>query len=185
MLDMHFKDVKKPDGEACNADGTLKDANEIQWLNSPSDEQPILPSKRFYENDDVDYQDDDEFPTKKLCVSINHWYKIKTINSPKWWLKWEENNDTNADNAYQFTKDFDEVDDIYQSPRNFDDEDERLTSESRLSEDDRNRQGTDKEVEEESKSDTDDGDSDGSDPDVKRYWEVKLKTEGIRKVCAL
>ena len=69
---MHFKDVEKPDGEACNADGTLKDANEMQWLNSLSNEQPILPSKRFHENDDVDYQDDDEFLTKKLRVSINH-----------------------------------------------------------------------------------------------------------------
>ena len=28
-------------GEAENADGTLKDASEIQWYNSPSDENPI------------------------------------------------------------------------------------------------------------------------------------------------
>ena len=28
-------------GEAENADGTLKDASEIQWYNSPSDEIPI------------------------------------------------------------------------------------------------------------------------------------------------
>ena len=32
--------VTKPVGEACNADGTLKEANEIVWLNSPSDENP-------------------------------------------------------------------------------------------------------------------------------------------------
>ena len=29
------KDITKPDGEACNADGTLKDASEIEWYSSP------------------------------------------------------------------------------------------------------------------------------------------------------
>ena len=33
-----MKDPMKPDGEAVNADGSLKPANEIKWLNSPSDE---------------------------------------------------------------------------------------------------------------------------------------------------
>jgi len=26
----------KPEGEACNADGTLKDASEMDWIHSPS-----------------------------------------------------------------------------------------------------------------------------------------------------
>ena len=33
-----MKDPTKPDGKAVNADGSLKPANEIKWLNSPSDE---------------------------------------------------------------------------------------------------------------------------------------------------
>ena len=33
-----MKDPTKPDGEAVNADRSLKPADEIIWLNSPSDE---------------------------------------------------------------------------------------------------------------------------------------------------
>jgi hypothetical protein len=32
-----LKDSSKPDGDACHNDGTLKDASELEWLNSPSD----------------------------------------------------------------------------------------------------------------------------------------------------
>ena len=39
-------DATKPVGEACNGDGTLKDASEMNWLNSPSDEMPPPFSKR-------------------------------------------------------------------------------------------------------------------------------------------
>lgn len=34
-----FKDSSKPDGDACRDDGTLKDASELEWPNSPSDSQ--------------------------------------------------------------------------------------------------------------------------------------------------
>ena len=39
-----MKDPSKPDGEAVNADGSLKPADQINWLNSPSDEShpPVL-----------------------------------------------------------------------------------------------------------------------------------------------
>jgi hypothetical protein len=39
-----MKDPSKPDGEAVNTDGSLKPADQITWLNSPSDESrpPIL-----------------------------------------------------------------------------------------------------------------------------------------------
>ena len=30
------KDLQKPDGDACNPDGTLKDASEMEWPDSPS-----------------------------------------------------------------------------------------------------------------------------------------------------
>lgn len=32
-----FKDITMLDGDACQPDGTLKDASEMEWLNSPSD----------------------------------------------------------------------------------------------------------------------------------------------------
>lgn len=34
-----YADPTKPLGEACNDDGTLKDAKDMVWLNSPSDEK--------------------------------------------------------------------------------------------------------------------------------------------------
>jgi hypothetical protein len=34
-------DASKPEGEACNPDGTLKDADKMEWLNSPSDLAPV------------------------------------------------------------------------------------------------------------------------------------------------
>ena len=43
----YLKDATKPDGEACNADRTLKDASEMEWLNSPTDlVAPALPSSK-------------------------------------------------------------------------------------------------------------------------------------------
>jgi hypothetical protein len=36
-----LKDASKPEGEACNPDGTLKDADKMEWLNSPSDLAPV------------------------------------------------------------------------------------------------------------------------------------------------
>jgi hypothetical protein len=38
-----FKDVMMPDGDACRPDGTLKDASEMEWPNSPSEETRNLP----------------------------------------------------------------------------------------------------------------------------------------------
>jgi hypothetical protein len=38
-----FKDGTMPDGDACRPDGTLKDASEMEWLNSPSEETRNLP----------------------------------------------------------------------------------------------------------------------------------------------
>ena len=33
----YFKDFSKPDGDTCHEDGTLKDASEMEWPNSPSE----------------------------------------------------------------------------------------------------------------------------------------------------
>lgn len=60
------KDVTKPDGEACNNDGTLKDASEITWLHSPGS-SPVSSSKRGHN----DSSDEDEVTSKKKTrVSI-------------------------------------------------------------------------------------------------------------------
>ena len=37
------KDLWKPDGDACNPDGTLKDAPEMEWPDSPSASASVMP----------------------------------------------------------------------------------------------------------------------------------------------
>jgi hypothetical protein len=61
-------DVTKPVGEACNADGTLKEANKIVWLNSPSDENPSSFPKRAH-TPESDLQDLQQRNPKKVRVS--------------------------------------------------------------------------------------------------------------------
>ncbi len=41
---VYFQEPSMPVGEACREDGTLKDASEMTWLNSPSDENRRLES---------------------------------------------------------------------------------------------------------------------------------------------
>jgi hypothetical protein len=56
-----------PEGEARNPDGTLKDAEEIEWLNSPSDLLPPLfenPDKHALHN-----ESDDDHVVKRCRVS--------------------------------------------------------------------------------------------------------------------
>ena len=61
-LQINTKDLDKPDGEACNEDGTLKDVEEMVWVNSPSDLPPAVPS---LQDNNVD-QDDDLLPATNL-----------------------------------------------------------------------------------------------------------------------
>jgi hypothetical protein len=62
------------DAPALNADGTLKDASEIQWLNSPSDEYRTIntsnPKKRKRSNSS---DSDDQLP-----ISVLHGLKGKS-----------------------------------------------------------------------------------------------------------
>jgi hypothetical protein len=37
-----LKEAPEPAGEAVREDGTLKDASEIMWLHSPSQDEPIM-----------------------------------------------------------------------------------------------------------------------------------------------
>jgi hypothetical protein len=44
--EQYFKDTNMPDGDACRPDGTLKDASEMLFLNSPSEAPGNLPEPR-------------------------------------------------------------------------------------------------------------------------------------------
>jgi hypothetical protein len=56
-----------PDGEACNEDGTLKDAADMIWLHSPgSKSSPVSFSKRARNDSD----EDEVTSKKKTRVSI-------------------------------------------------------------------------------------------------------------------
>lgn len=66
------QDATKPIGEACNADGTLKEAREINWLDSPSDETPpSLPFSKRVRSEDLDpkFADPDQVNPKRPRVS--------------------------------------------------------------------------------------------------------------------
>ena len=71
-----LKDASKPEGEACSPDGTLKDADMIEWLNSPSDLVP--PSLENFSKHVIDYEiDDDDAPVIKrrkvsYCWILGH-----------------------------------------------------------------------------------------------------------------
>ena len=60
--------MSKPEGEACNPDGTLKDADKMEWLNSPSDVGPA-PLEKQREHAvhvlEVDDEPDDEHVIKR------------------------------------------------------------------------------------------------------------------------
>jgi hypothetical protein len=47
-----LKDPSKPDGDACHDDGTLKDASELEWPDSPSD---IKASNNTFDDYAMDY----------------------------------------------------------------------------------------------------------------------------------
>ena len=63
-------DTTKPIGEACNTDGTLKDASEIDWLNSPSDEMPQAPAL-LKRTRSVDLNTESDVNSKRPRVSEN------------------------------------------------------------------------------------------------------------------
>ena len=56
----------KSDGDACREDGTLKDANEIRWLNSPSEDIVQLPK---WQLEGGSRSDEEVTARKKTCVS--------------------------------------------------------------------------------------------------------------------
>ena len=59
------KDITMLDGEACNVDGSLKDAAEMIWLHSPGSKSSLIPfSKRTHNNSD---EDEITLKKKNLC----------------------------------------------------------------------------------------------------------------------
>ena len=73
-----------PDGEACNADGSLKDAAKITWLHSPGSKSSPLPfSKRAHSDSD----EDEVTSKKKTRVSIESrakkWMKLTVTSCRK------------------------------------------------------------------------------------------------------
>jgi len=62
-----LKDTSKPDGEACNPDGTLKDSKEIEWLNSPSDLLP--PPFENHKKHALDDEPNNDHVAKRCRVS--------------------------------------------------------------------------------------------------------------------
>jgi hypothetical protein len=77
-----YKDCSKPDGEACRDDGTLKDASELEWPDSPSDSNPhnlnpgeleedlILKRKSPGDEDESNYGNDEHPKVKVSCNSL-------------------------------------------------------------------------------------------------------------------
>jgi hypothetical protein len=69
-----LRDVTKPVGDACRDDGTLKDADEMVWPNSPT--EPEAPQMDFHEWPGYDYEpeirdesiQDDPSSIKVNCV---------------------------------------------------------------------------------------------------------------------
>ena len=92
-----FKDGMMPDGDACRPDGTLKDASEMEWPNSPSEETRNLPeltpsqlsedgynSKRSLPCDEEESNSESDGPPK---TKVNYIFIVFTDHGslPKLW----------------------------------------------------------------------------------------------------
>ena len=54
--------MSDPEALALNADGTLKDASQIEWLHSPSAQAATIPKKRPWANSSEDDSDSHTLP---------------------------------------------------------------------------------------------------------------------------
>jgi hypothetical protein len=50
----HIMDTSKPVGDACREDGTLKDASEMDWPNSPTEQNRALIEEQFRDASELD-----------------------------------------------------------------------------------------------------------------------------------
>ena len=67
-----LKDASKPDGEACNDDGTLKEASEMDWPDSPTDlAAPATLKRRAHSDDESGGDGEDEKDEEDLDIDGN------------------------------------------------------------------------------------------------------------------
>ncbi|KAM6490136.1 hypothetical protein JOM56_014455 [Amanita muscaria] len=79
------KDAKRvPEGEACNPDGTLKEADEIDWVYSPSDETPSLtvPKRGRNYDDESSNEKNDMRSSKRARTDDTSIYFISHVLDP-------------------------------------------------------------------------------------------------------
>ena len=152
-----MKDPSKPDGEAVNPDGTLKAANQIKWVNSPTDElhQPE-PNQAIPDHDDSeDIIVDAAEPDENHRISSDH--GINDFDVDMYLDSLKDDHDPKGNGA----EDVEEA--IQANGEESEDKDE---------EDENTGKEEDNDVSEE-----EDVDADAD----KRYWEAKAK-EGVHRV---
>ena len=160
-----MKDPSKPDGEAVNADGSLKDANQIQWVNSPSEEFHLpIPSPNEEDMGDV-AETGEKQELKKSHVS--YYEKLQTskthLSQP---FERRKSISSGSDHESEFS-------DMYMDQ----DVDDKVL-------DDKDDEKDKMDVSEEEGNDADENEDVDEEVEKaeKRYWEAKTK-EGVHKVC--
>ncbi|KAM6503724.1 hypothetical protein JOM56_000667 [Amanita muscaria] len=82
------RDKTTPVGEACNPDGTLKDASDMVWVNSPSDlTPPPLSTKRGHDDTDDENLDTAKLMRKqpwRTCTRAGKMTYLDAAWEPKW-----------------------------------------------------------------------------------------------------
>ena len=67
---IHSQKVSIPVGDACREDGTFKDANEMVWLHSPSDENSQLePNEKWGQSPGLEFPDSPSEPASERSLS--------------------------------------------------------------------------------------------------------------------
>jgi len=83
-----MRDASKPDGEACNADNTLKDASEIEWFHSPSQITATWSTQKQVRGDNEESTNEDDandLPKPKRKVNAEYLIDAVILDSFSWW----------------------------------------------------------------------------------------------------
>jgi hypothetical protein len=70
-----MKDPSKPDGEAVNADGSLKPADQMKWVDSPTEDSESHPPILGFDEDMGDASEPDENPDIYM-PPVDHWQDL-------------------------------------------------------------------------------------------------------------
>ena len=111
----YLRDTTKPVGDACRDDGTLKDADEMVWLNLPTELK--APQKDFHERYDYEPGSEsestrDNLPTAKVTLILwiyssllltfeFHSAKKSNFESESTWIPWVWRWDNNPTKAHE------------------------------------------------------------------------------------